>query len=241
MVPIWLDLVAADVSKYSPMLADRVALRADQGIPAITSAIRDLLAKAKLGRANRKVYLYRVGLTAVGAGRDSIGKLCEVVSQLPPEWLSQHGYAIPKIPGVAVLGVLPKLLDENGEFVPDNFRENLTFVEFLHDLLAQHIFEDPGLQQKAKEQSKGYLGLRDGRKGGGQEAVPPEDIIGWVDVEGGKALAGSYRRNPEHELLTADGFFLLPEGLEWLLDHELRSKCLDTKARQSLLRLKSQL
>ena len=238
LVPIWLDVTAADVSKYSPMLADRVALRADQGLLAIVSAIRKQLVKTKVRRLNREVYIFRVNLAAVSADPDDTGKLCELISPLPGEWLSQHGYGIP---GVAVFGTLEKGLDEGGEFVPDNFRENLTFVEFLHELIAQEVFKDPSAHQEAERQREGHIYLIDRRIATPRGDVPWEDIIGWVSVQAGKLVAGSYRRNPDHLLLSANGFFLLPKELESILNLELRSKCLETESRQPLIRLKSQL
>jgi hypothetical protein len=82
-------------------------------------------------------------------------------------------------------------------------------------------------------------GLIDRRVPDPQGRVPFIDIIGWVSVQAGKAVAGSYRRNPDHELLTvtAEGFFLLPTTMEGTLDLELRSKCLDTESRTPQVRL----
>jgi hypothetical protein len=238
LVPIWLHVTAADVSKYSPILADRVALRADQGFPTILSAIQKLLVSAKLKRNNRQVYIYQVHLSAKGSGGDSTGQFYNLISPLPGDWLSKHGYGIP---GIAIFGALRKPLDEGGEFEPDNFRENLTFVAFLHDLLAQRIFEDPGLQQEAERQQEGYVYLIDRRTTDPRGNVPWVDTIGWVTVRAGKAIAGSYRRNPEHLLFTADGFFLLTPKLESVLDLELRSKCLEDEARKAEVTLKDQL
>jgi hypothetical protein len=87
LVPIWLNVGAADVSKYSPMLADRVALRADQGLPTIVSALRELVVKAKLRKLNREVHIYLVDLAAESATPDNTRKLCELISPLSGEWL----------------------------------------------------------------------------------------------------------------------------------------------------------
>jgi hypothetical protein len=234
LVPIWLDVTAADVSKYSPMLADRVALRADQGLPAIVAAIRQQLVPAKLLRLNRNVTLYRVGLDYVGTGPGYASEYRELISPIPAEWFSKHGYGIP---GVAVFGVLARPIEEGGEFVPDNFRENLIFVEFLHDLIAREFFNDPRMHEEAERQREGHIYLIDRRVPDPQGRAPFIDIIGSVSVQAGKAVAGSYRRNPDHELLTAEGFFLLPTTMEGTLDLELRSKCLETESRKPQVRL----
>jgi hypothetical protein len=106
--------------------------------------------------------------------------------------------------------------------------------------MAQEVFNDPDLHQEAERQREGYLSLIDRRRASAHGAVPSEDIIGSVRVQAGKAIAGSYRRNPDHQLLTAEGFFLLPTQLEGTLNLQLRSKCLETEARQPLIRLKDQ-
>jgi hypothetical protein len=235
LVPIWLDVIPADVSKYSPMLADRIALHADQPLTTIVSKIREVLASAKLKRLNRAVWTYQVDLVAPGSGADRPRQFHELISPVAPEWFSRHGFGIP---GVAIFGALRKPIYDGGEFLPNNFRENLTFVEFLHDLLAHKVFEDPGLHRHAERQREGGLSLYD-RRTPDPGHVPSVDIIGGVSVQGGRPVVGSYWRNPNHELMTADGFFLLPSELESILDLELRSKCLEPEFRKEEVRFKN--
>jgi hypothetical protein len=42
LIPIWLDVSAAEVSNYSPMLADRVALRVEQGVTTVASVVEEI-------------------------------------------------------------------------------------------------------------------------------------------------------------------------------------------------------
>jgi TIR domain/SIR2-like domain len=42
LIPIWLDVTAAEVSRYSPMLADRVALRVEHGLPTMPTIVEEV-------------------------------------------------------------------------------------------------------------------------------------------------------------------------------------------------------
>jgi hypothetical protein len=51
------------------------------------------------------------------------------------------------------------------------------------------------------------------------------DIIGAVAVHGGLLVPDSYQPNTNHQLLTADGLFVLPPELEIALEDEVRTRC----------------
>jgi hypothetical protein len=70
--------------------------------------------------------------------------------------------------------------------------------------------------------------MLDGRTPSPNGAVPPEDVMGAVAVRAGKLVPGSYHHNPNHRLLTSDGFFV-PTELYTLLHGDLRARCTRSK------------
>ena len=54
-------------------------------------------------------------------------------------------------------------------------------------------------------------------------AVPIEDLVGGFEIRGGNLVPGGYQRNPNHVILSEDGFFQLPEELEQALLEELKA------------------
>jgi hypothetical protein len=71
----------------------------------------------------------------------------------------------------------------------------------------------------------GYVVLIDGRTPTPDGDVPPSDVIGVVDVDAGDVVADSYQHNSNHQLLTTNGFFVLPPELETVLQNDLRNLC----------------
>jgi hypothetical protein len=114
--------------------------------------------------------------------------------------------------------------------VGGHFRQNPAFIEYLGSLLAEHIATVERVRFEARQQGSGHLYLLDGRTPTPDDVVPPSDIIGVVGVRLGEVVPGSYRHNPNHRLLTADGFFVLPAELETLLHDDLRARCSRTEA-----------
>jgi hypothetical protein len=109
--------------------------------------------------------------------------------------------------------------------VAPSFDPNPAFVQLLHQVIADHIAASPGIRREGKRQGDGYVYLLDGRTPQPDGQVPPEDIIGAVAVHGGSVVPGSYQHNPNHRLLTADGWFVLPPDIEIALQDELRARC----------------
>jgi hypothetical protein len=95
-------------------------------------------------------------------------------------------------------------------------------------LLSQNILQDKDLHEEAQRLGKGYVYLIDGRAQDPQGDVPFEDILGWVKVQDGRIIPNSYQRNFDHLLLTENGFFMLPSGLESTLMFEISQKCSET-------------
>jgi hypothetical protein len=61
----------------------------------------------------------------------------------------------------------------------------------------------------------------DARTATPQGQVPQQDIIGSFEVKAGQLVDHSYKKNPNHVLLSKDGFFRLPSELREALRAEL--------------------
>jgi hypothetical protein len=123
----------------------------------------------------------------------------------------------------AILGTL--LPGADGRLSPDAFRPNPVFIEYLGRLIAENIGHVEGVRLEAQRQGSGYVCILDGRTATPEGVVPPSDIIGAVDVNDGEVVPDSYQHNPNHRLLTGDGFFVLPPEIETLLQDDLRNRC----------------
>ncbi|MGD2068812.1 MAG: hypothetical protein PVI57_09100 [Gemmatimonadota bacterium] len=121
------------------------------------------------------------------------------VSPVPPELASRHG-----LPPEAILG---KLTDGPDSFDVRHFRPNPRFVPFLHWVLARHAAECPGLRAAVEDRRDGQLGIVDRRTTATDGAVPPQDVIGTVEVRAGEMIR--YRGNPDYRSFTRDGVMSL--------------------------------
>lgn len=214
LVPIWLGVTASDVTQYSPMIADKVALKAEEGIFEVARKLEEILARDALRSLNRDVFVYDVNVA---------GKNVQMVSPISGDWLFKHGYGLPT---EAVFGLLIRSVKEGGLFLPHKFRENLRFVKFLHQIIAQHVYEDSNLYEEAARQGQGFIYLIDKRTPDLNGHIPPEDIFGYIRVESGHPIPESYEANYKHLLLTENGFFKLPsEDFENALIHKIRKQC----------------
>ncbi|QWP75827.1 hypothetical protein J5226_19785 [Lysobacter sp. K5869] len=122
--------------------------------------------------------------------------------------------------GIAPQEIVGQIIDpERPGIAPDNFARNRVFVEFLHGVIARHAPSLPALIAEAQRQGEGLVVIVDGRAETPQDAVPPEDIVGAFQIEGGRIVEDGYRPNPNHRILGARGFFcLVPELQQRLLE-----------------------
>jgi hypothetical protein len=155
-------------------------------------------------------------------GVEIAGGRHDVVSPIDGRWLFEHGYGLSER---AIFGVLLRRIDDGGEIVPENFRPNRPFVDFLHELLAAEAPQTNAARLQAAQQREGYLYLIDGRTPDPGGRVPPEDIIGAIASQAGEPIPGTYQRNDRHRLLTSGGFFVLSADLEATLISQLRAAC----------------
>ena len=143
----------------------------------------------------------------------------DYVSCLPHELVFARGLV-----GEAIMGVLLQPLDRQERITPDVFAPNRVFVDFMHDVVARRGPEQPGLVAEAQRQGDGWVYVIDQRTPTPGGAVPPEDIVGWFEVRGGRVVAGSYKPCPKHVVLTDDGFFNLGPELQACLLEELENR-----------------
>ena len=122
------------------------------------------------------------------------------------------------IPAEAILGGLPVAASLSDVAA---FRPNRRFVAFLHRTIKKHIDSVGPWQAAAAAQGEGWVYLIDARTKDPHGDVPPEDIIGRVEVRGGRFVPGSYVGNPNHRLLTERGPFRLDSWLAQRLREEL--------------------
>ena len=142
----------------------------------------------------------------------------EYVTVLSPDDVLARG-----LPGAAIVGALLRPPGEGDDVTPDVFTPNPAFVRFMHDVLAKHAHAQPGLRDEARRVGDGYVYIIDARTPEPAGEVPRDDIIGALKVEAGEPVAGSYRANPNHQLLTARGFFSLGEELHACLMAEVEA------------------
>ena len=146
--------------------------------------------------------------------------LQEIVSLLSEEIVFRHGL-VPQ----AMVGKLLKRSDEGGALTPSNFAANTSFKNCFHDVIARYAPEHPDLRAEAQRLGSGRVYVIDGRTPTPQGDVPPIDIVGSFRVQDGIVQSGSYERNPNHLLFTADGFFQLDAALHERLLAELTTLC----------------
>jgi len=138
------------------------------------------------------------------------GAYQHVLSALEPAEVNALG----GLPGEAIVGTF---LDPKHTL--ESFRVNPVFVAFLHRVISTHSSVSPELAKAASEMHTGHLYIIDWRTLNPNGAVPPEDIIGAIEVKDGLLVGGSYQPNPNYRVLTARGMTrLTPHQREAFVD-----------------------
>jgi hypothetical protein len=91
----------------------------------------------------------------------------------------------------------------------------------MHSVIQTHGPAVPALVEAAKMQANGWVYVIDGRAPTPKGPVPAEDIVGSFQVEHGQIVPGSYQANPNHRILSLNGFFQLESVLQQRLVDEL--------------------
>jgi hypothetical protein len=143
----------------------------------------------------------------------------DYVTCLPHGQVFTHG-----LPPEAIVGMLLRPLDPSEGITPAVFARNRVFVDYLHGVIARRGPGLPGLMAEARQQGDGWVYIIDQRTRDPRGRVPPEDIVGGFAVAGGRIVPDSYRPNPNHLTLSADGFFRLGAELQACLLEELAAR-----------------
>lgn len=110
--------------------------------------------------------------------------------------------------GLIPQAIVGQLRQPNGKITPDNFARNSVFVDYMHDFIRREAVQIPQIKSQAQKIKNGKFDLIDLRLG----SPNSENIIGVFNVQNGKII--SYERNREHRILSDQGFFRLPYGIE---------------------------
>jgi hypothetical protein len=132
----------------------------------------------------------------------------QVLSLISPEAIYNKN-----MPSETIVGKLAKDLSENDKINFNNFIPNLSFINFLHDVIAKHGSKVSSLSAQAQKQKKGWVYLIDGRCSDSQGEVLPEDIIGSFEVIEGQIIPNSYQKNSKHLIFSKKGLFKLQSTL----------------------------
>jgi hypothetical protein len=124
----------------------------------------------------------------------------------------------------AIVGMLSRLLADHERITPEVFSRNRVFVEFMHEVIARHAPRDANFQAEARRIGEGWIYLIDQRTPDPGGTVPPHDVVGSFKVSRGEVVAGSYTRNPNHVILSPDGFFSLGPNLDRALRDQMRAR-----------------
>lgn len=136
-----------------------------------------------------------------------------MIAVIPPESAMEAG-----LPSPSVVGSVPQ---GAGEITLENFTPNQEFSDFLSFVIAKHGAADPALVSQAKEQGDGWVLMVDLRVDEDEAEVETEDVLGAFRVEGGEVVPGSFRGNPNHELLSERGLVQVDEWVHEKLIEEL--------------------
>ena len=118
------------------------------------------------------------------------------------------------MPGEAIAGTF---LDPKHTL--ESFRVNPVFVAFLHRVVSTHSISSPEAIRAATDMGTGHLYIIDWRTPDPNGDVPPEDIIGAVEIRDGSLVADSYKPNPNYRVLTHRGMTrLTPSQRESFID-----------------------
>lgn len=129
----------------------------------------------------------------------------QVISLLSPEQVRALGW----LPAEAIAGTF-----DGDRVSAETFRQNPTFVEFMHTVIGNAGPDDRELQLAAQAQHDGWVYVIDLRTPEGPDGrVPNEDIIGAFEVRNGRVVPDSYHANDAYRVFAANGLVRLPPGL----------------------------
>ncbi|QDT44722.1 hypothetical protein Pan241w_48380 [Gimesia alba] len=121
------------------------------------------------------------------------------------------------LPSEAIMG---ELTNGPENITPEFFQQNTQFLEFLAGVIGKHAIHCPGLIAETERQQNGYVFILDRRTPTPEDGVPPEDIIGYVEIKNGQML--QFHSSPNYRIFTKDGFMKLERWMHERLLEELK-------------------
>jgi hypothetical protein len=120
------------------------------------------------------------------------------------------------LPSEAIMGEFTQGPDS---LTPETFQQNNPFIQFLASVIGKHANACPGLIAETERQQNGFVYILDKRTPTPDDAVPPEDILGGVEIHNGQMLR--FHGSPNYRILTNQGFMQLDDWLKDRLIEEL--------------------
>jgi hypothetical protein len=140
----------------------------------------------------------------------------QVVTVLSP----QQQIDVGGIPAEAIAGVIDAPIESGRPIPVTAFKANPTFVAFMQNVIRTLAADQLDLQEAARQQGSGSIGIIDLRTPEGVDGnVPLEDIVGIFAVADGKL--GEYYPNDKYVVFTKHGLVRLPPTLRELHVREL--------------------
>ena len=127
----------------------------------------------------------------------------------------EHGFNL----GLRSEAIMGELTEGPENITPDHFKQNTVFIQFLGWVIGKHASQCPVLVAETKRQQNGFVYILDKRTPTQDDAVPPQDIIGCVEIQDGQMLR--FRGSPNYRVFTDDGFIQLDGWLRERLIEEL--------------------
>ncbi|KAG0232714.1 hypothetical protein BGW42_007968 [Actinomortierella wolfii] len=114
--------------------------------------------------------------------------------------------------------------DEQFVIRPNRFTENEAFNNVLHEVIQQHLVNDPDVRSVLQLQLEGWTHIPDYRNPAPYGRIPlPEDIFGSVQIVEGEIKPETYQRMPSHRIVSSNGLFVLSQYLHQQLLQHLRN------------------
>jgi hypothetical protein len=142
---------------------------------------------------------------------DMDGTVRYLATMLPHDTVFATG-----LPSEAILG---EFTNGPEDLSPIAFQQNQLFIKFLSYVIGKHAKECPGLLAETRRQKDGFVYILDNRTPTPDGTVPPEDIIGAMEIANGQMIR--YHGSLNYRLLTTDGFMQLEAWLKDRLIEEL--------------------
>lgn len=115
--------------------------------------------------------------------------------------------------GLACKSVIGHLKDGDKPLSPDNIVYNPLFMTLFQDVIRSTALASPEIEESAKEQVNGFIYIIDQRSEG-KVKIKPHNIIAALEVKDETILPESLQFNPNYQVVSSEGLFILPDMYE---------------------------